>query len=160
MRGLLARPRVAAVAAVVVVGGSLLGVAGASAGGAGKHDSATLYVAVTHTVGSTLYAAGNSTDKVLGTGAITYTIKAGVGSKAGTIKTSGTVVTYSAGGELSGKVSGTETTNTNGTVTENGKFDFDKGTGTNKGHTYVGTYSGTGTTAEGPFVFHAKGTYK
>ncbi|MEO6859379.1 MAG: hypothetical protein ABI323_12480 [Solirubrobacteraceae bacterium] len=147
-------------AAAVVVGGSLLGVAGATASGAGKHDSATLYVAVTHTVGSTLYAAGNSTDKLLGRGAITYTIKAGLGSKAGTIKTTGTVATYGAGGELSGKVSGLETTKANGTVTETGKFDFNKGTGAEKRHSYVGTYSGTGKTAVGPFVFHAKGIFK
>jgi hypothetical protein len=159
MRG-ISRQRVAAVAAVVVVGGSLLTVSGATAGGTGKHDSATLYVAVTHSVGSTLYAAGNSKDKLLGSGAITYTIKAGTGTKPGTIKTSGTIVTYSAGGELSGKETGTETTNANGSVTAKGRFDFNKGTGNETGHSYTGTFSGTGKTAVGPFVFHAVGTYK
>jgi hypothetical protein len=152
--------RLAALGLAVACGASVLGVGGAGASGAGKADSATLYVAVTHSVGSTLYAAGNSTDKLLGTGAITYKIKAGTGAKPGTIKTSGTVTTYGTGGSLSGTTSGTETTKANGTVVETGKFDLNKGTGSSKGHTYVGTFSGTGKTAEGPFVFHVKGTYK
>ena len=36
-------------------------------------DHGVLYAAVTHTKGSTEYLAGNSSDKVLGSGAVTYT---------------------------------------------------------------------------------------
>jgi len=80
-----------------------------------------VWVAVTHTVGSTLYAAGNTTDKLLGKGAVTYLIKAGTGAKPGTIKTTGAVTVFNSTGSLSGSTSGIETTSSNGSVTQSGK---------------------------------------
>ena len=79
--------RIAAAALVAALGLTVVGVATVGAKSAGESDGATAWVAVTHTVGKTLYLAGNVSDKVLGKGAITYTVKAGIGTKPGTIKT-------------------------------------------------------------------------
>jgi hypothetical protein len=152
--------RIATAALVAALGLTVVGVATVGAKSAGKSDSATAWVAVTHTVGSTLYLAGNTTDKVLGKGAVTYAIKAGTGSKPGTIKTSGTVTVFGKTGSLSGSVQGSEATTSSGSVTETGKLDLNHGTGGQKGHSYVGTYTGTGMSAIGPFVFHTTATYK
>ena len=148
----------AGLAALVV---SAVGVASVGATGAGRADSGTAYVAVTHSVGSTLYAAGNSTDSALGSGAVTYMIKAGTGSKPGTIKiTAPRVTVFSATGSVYGTSVGTETTNSDGTVSLKGTLTLNHGTGAQKGHSFIGTFTGTGKTATGPFVFHTKGHYK
>jgi hypothetical protein len=154
------RWRIATAALVAALGLTVVGVATVGAKSAGKTDSGTAWVAVTHTVGSTLYLAGTTTDKVLGKGAITYTVKAGIGTKPGTIKTSGTVTVFTTTGSLSGSVQGSEATTSTGSVTETGKLDLSHGTGGQKGHSYVGTYTGTGTSPTGPFVFHTTATYK
>ena len=68
-------------------------------------------MAVTHQVGSTYLAAGDSSDKSLGKGAVVYTIKAGTGTKPGTIKiTANRVMVFASTGAVYGKASGTETT--------------------------------------------------
>jgi hypothetical protein len=152
--------RITIAALVAALGLTVVGVATVGAKSAGKSDSATAWVAVTHTVGPTLYLAGNTTDKILGKGAITYTVKAGIGAKPGTVKTSGTVTVFSTTGSLSGSVQGSESTTSSGSVTETGKLDLSHGTGAQKGHSYVGTYTGTGTSPTGPFVFHTKAIYK
>ena len=149
---------VAGLAALVV---SAVSVATVGATSAGKVDSGTAYVAVTHSVGSTLYAAGNTTDKLLGSGAVTYMIKAGTGTTPGTIKITATRVTvFTATGTVYGTSVGTETTNSDGTVSLQGTLTLNHGTGAQKGHSFLGTFTGTGKTASGPFVFHTKGHYK
>jgi hypothetical protein len=125
---------------------------------AGRKDTGVAYVAITHQVGSTLYAAGDTADKVLGSGAVTYTLKAG--AVKGAIKQHGSVTVWNVNGSLTGKVAGTETTTSSGSVTEAGTLDLNKGTGADKGHSFVGTFTGTGKTVTGPFVFHTKGIYK
>ena len=140
---------------------SAVSVASVGATGAGRADSGVAYVAVTHSVGSTLYAAGNSTDSALGSGAVTYLIKAGTGSKPGTIKiTAPRVTVFGASGSVYGTSVGTETTNSDGTVSLKGTLTLNHGTGGQKGHSFIGTFTGTGKTATGPFVFHTKGHYK
>jgi hypothetical protein len=152
--------RTAAAALAAALGLTVVGVATVGAKSAGKPDTGTAWVAVTRTVGSTLYLAGNTTDKVLGKGAVTYKVKAGTGTKPGTIKTSGTITVFTTTGSLSGSVQGTVTTTSSRSVTETGKLDLSHGSGGQTGHTYVGTYTGTGASATGPFVFHTKATYK
>lgn len=150
-----------AAAALLAVAGLTVGVATVGAKSSGRADTGTAYVAVTHSVGSNYFAAGNSSDKLLGNGAVTYTILAGTGAKPGTIKiTAPKVIVYGSTGAVSGTASGTETTLTSGSVTLNGKLNLTHGTGGQKGHSFVGTFTGTGKTALGPFVFHTKGTYK
>lgn len=149
------------VAGLTALAVSAVSVATVQAIGAGKPDSGTAYVAVTHSVGPTLYAAGNVTDKVLGPGAVTYTIRAGTGSMPGTIKITATRVTvFTATGTVYGTSAGTETTNSDGTVSLKGTLTLNHGTGAQKGHSFIGTFTGTGKTTTGPFVFHTKGHYK
>ena len=155
------RWRIATAPLLVVLGLTVIGVATVGAKSGGRPDSGTTYVAVTHQVGSTYYAAGNSSDKVLRTGAVTYTISAGTGAKPGTIKiTSKRVVVFGSTGSLFGTSSGTETTSSSGAVTLTGTLNLTHGTGGQKGHSFIGTFTGTGKTALGPFVFHTKGTYR
>lgn len=149
----------AAFMAVAVVAASAAAVGTKSKG---KADSGTAYVAITHTVGKVQFAAGNSTDKVLGTGAITYKITVGTGSKPGSLKVSAKPVTiFTKTGELSGTATATLTVAADGSAKfSNGKLNLTKGTGGQKGHSLVATFTGTAASATGPFVFHDKGTYK
>jgi hypothetical protein len=131
----------------------------AGAAGSGKKDSGTIYTAITHTAGGYEYAAGNGTDKVLGTDAVTYKIKANVSATGISLKIP-SIAIYTSTGVLSGTgtaklaVSGTTETVSDGT------FDLTSGSGAQKGHTYKGTFSGVGSTKTSQYVFHAKGTYK
>ena len=153
--------RIATAALVVALALTVIGVAAVAAKSGGKADHGTSYVAVTHQVGSTYIAAGDTTDNILGKGAVTYNIKAGTGTKPGTIKiTANQVTVFSSTGTLSGTAAGTETTQADGTVTLTGKLELTHGTGGQKGHSLITTFTGTGKTALGPFVFHTKGTYK
>lgn len=154
----LTRARGALIIALAACG---LGSVATSAGAAGgKKTTGVAYVAVTHQVGKILYAAGDTNQTLIGKGAVTYLIKAGLGAKPGTIKIKATVTVFTATGSLSGRVKGTETTASNGSVTFAGTLNLSHGKGAQAGHTLVGTVTGTGTSAVGPFVFHDKGTYR
>jgi hypothetical protein len=161
MTGRFRAGRIAAAAALVAVGASVVGVTTVGARSSGRPAHGTAYVAVTHQVGSTYIAAGNTTDSVLGTGAVTYTITAGTGTKPGTVKITATrVVVYGSTGSISGTASGVETTSASGAVTLTGKLNLTHGTGGQAGHSFIGTFTGTGKAALGPFVFHETGTYR
>jgi hypothetical protein len=153
--------RLAAATALVGACALIAVTAGAvGASGNGRADSATAYVAITHSAGKNYYAAGNVSDKILGNGAVTYVITAGTGAKPGSIKLGGSVTTFGPTGSLSGADTGTEVTSASGAVTLSGKLMLTHGTGGQKGHSYIATFTGTGKAALGPFVFHVKGTYK
>jgi hypothetical protein len=139
---------------------------GAGAWGGGKagstppqSDTATVYTAITHSAGGFEYAAGNDNDKLFGTAAAVYKIKTGASTKTGIKLLVPYVGLYTSTGELSGTgtavlaVSGTTETISKGTL------DLTKGTGGQKGHTFKGTFTGTGNTKTGLYVFHVKGTY-
>lgn len=145
------------VAAMVAVAAT-----GVLAKSAGKADSATAWVAITHAAGKNQFAAGNVKDKVLGNGAVTYVINVGTGAKPGTIKVVATVIVFTKTGSLSGNATATLTVNSDGSGTfSNGKLNLTKGSGGQRGHSFVGTFTGSAKTAvTGPFVFHEKGTYK
>ncbi len=160
MSMLTRRWRVAA-APLTVVLGLIIGVAAVGAKSGGRPDSGSAYVAVTHKVGSSYIAAGDTTDKILGKGAVVYSILAGTGSKPGTIKiTARRVTVFTSTGSLFGGANGTEVVAKDGTVTLSGKLNLTHGTGLQKGHSWIGTFTGTGKTALGPFVFHEKGIYR
>ena len=155
------RWRATTAALLVTVALTAVGVASVAAKSAGKADHATSYVAVTHQVGSTYTAAGDVTDNNLGQGAVIYKIKAGTGTKPGTIKiTAPRVTVFSSTGSIYGTASGTESTLADGSVTLTGKLSLTHGSGGLKGHHLTATFNGTGKTPLGPFVFHTKGTYK
>jgi hypothetical protein len=142
---------------------ALLSLAATAIGAAtkGKADSGTSYVAITHSSGGYNYTAGNNTDKILGVGAITYKLKLAP-STAGVYKvTANPVVAYSSTGSLTGTGSATLTVGQGGTATiTGGKLNLPKGAGSQKGHSLVATFSGTGKVAAGTYTFTYKGTYK
>ena len=154
--------RSAAVAAAVATCAATAAIAAtAGAASAGKSTSGVVYAALTHTVGKTEFAAGNSSDNVLGNGAVTFALTVGAGTKPGSLSAKGAVDVFTKTGELAGTDSVDIVTSSSGAVTfSNGKISLTKGYGLEKGHTFVGTFTGSATTIAGPFVFHEKGTYK
>lgn len=148
---------IAVVCALLAMGATAL----AATGKKGKADSGLQHVAVTHSSGGFNYSAGDGTDKVLGTTAVTYKLKL-TSSKPGTFKvTAKPVVLYTATGTLRGTGSATLTIATGGAATvSNGKLLLLTGTGAQKGHSFVGTFSGSGSAVTGAYTFHYKGTYK
>jgi hypothetical protein len=148
-------PVVVACAAIAAIAAT------ATASGTGKATSGVVYAGLTHTVGKTEFAAGNVSDKVLGNGAVTFVLTLGTGTKPGSLTAKGTVDVFTKTGELSGTDSVTLTTSSTGAVTfSNGKLNLTKGFGLEKGHSFVGTFTGSAKSIAGPFTFHDKGTYR
>jgi hypothetical protein len=148
-------------AAVTAAAFSLLAVGAGAAGSKGRADSGTAYFSITHTAGKTQFAAGNNTDKILGQGASTYQIGLSSGSVVGTINvTVNKVTVYTPTGSLSGKATATLTSTATTQTITNGKLKLTKGTGSQKGHSLVATFTGSANLTANQFVFHYKGTYK
>jgi hypothetical protein len=155
---------VAALAIIVAVASAAAGAIAASGGG-GRKTSGTAYLASTpRTTPGLVYYAGFNSDKVLGQGAVTYTIKP-TSATSGTITATAKKVTlWTSNGTLSG--TGTATLHITNqpkagddTVT-NGKIKLTHGTGGQAGHSLVATLTGSGNIVSGQYVFHYKGTYK
>jgi hypothetical protein len=144
---------IAAFAAVTIT-------AGAKSSSKGKATSGVVYAALVHTVGKVQDAAGLVNDKVLGKGAVEFALNVGAGSKPGSLSAKGTVIVFTATGELSGTDSVSINTTSTGVTFTGGKIDLTKGQGLQKGHTFVGTFTGTAKSILGPFTFQDKGTYK
>ncbi len=70
------------------------------------------------------------------------------------------VTIFTKTGALSGTGTATEIVNSNGTATFTSKLRLTKGSGGQKGHSFVGTFTGTAASPTGPYTFHDKGTYK
>jgi hypothetical protein len=145
-----------AVSAFIAVSANTVG-----ALGSGRADSGTVYAAVTHTVGTTTYASGNSTDKLFGKGAVTYALHI-VPNTPGTLKlTVPSVTYYYSNGSLTGTASATLTIGAGGGATvSNGKLSLTKGAGARKGHSFKGTFGGTGSVTTGAYKFTYTGKYK
>jgi hypothetical protein len=137
-----------------------LGAGAVGAKSAGRKDSGVIYFAITHTKGGKQFAAGNATDKLFGTQAVTFVNK--VTNASGTIKiTTKPVVTYYKDGTLSGAATSTLTVGQNGALTiSNGKIKETTGTAGQKGHSLIGTFSGTGNANTGLYTIHFKATYR
>ncbi len=152
----------AAVLAVTAVGA---GTVGAKTSKKGKATSGTVYVAQTPQTNSSLeYLAGAGTDKVLGSVAITYTIKASPKPNGSVKVTAKKVTLWTKTGTLSGTGSATLTvTNTpapGDAAVSNGVVNLTKGTGGQKGHTFKVKFTGTGSAVSGTYTFKYTGTYK
>src|SRR5947209_1274961 len=127
---------IAAVAAVSAVGLTSGVAVSAGAGAKAKKDTGTTYVSIVHQKGSTLYGAGYAFDKLHGEGAATYLTKATPG-KTGTVNIKVKRVTeYFANGTLFGTASATQNLATG--AVSNGKLHLTKGTGGQRGHSFVG----------------------
>lgn len=148
----------------VLAVGLAIGIVGVAQGASkGRKDSGTAYVTVIHQVGKQEIAGGDIKDKVLGPGAILYTltVSAGPPSAPGasvTIKAN-KVTLFTSKGTLSGTGKAVQTINADGTGNvQDGSVKLTKGTGDLKGHSLVATFSGP---YNGSFyTFNYKGTYK
>jgi hypothetical protein len=159
-------PRRTLPAIVGLLGALVLAVSGAAgaASKAGKAEHGTVHFAITHTIGTTNVAAGDTTDSLFGAGAVVYRLHI-LASSSGqiSIKVPKVTVFYSTG-------SGTGTATATLTITNKpksgdatvtgGVLKLTKGTGTHKGHTFVGTFSGAGNINGGLYTINYKGTYK
>ncbi len=143
-------------AALLVLGTSAL-----AAATKGKADSSKLHLAITHAAGGFNYSAGDGTDKVLGPVVVTYKLKpVARGNK---IKvTVPKARLWVANGTLSGTASADLTViDAKGDAKlTNGKFSLTKGTGGQRGHSEVGTFTGRGNVNGGVYTLVTKGTYK
>ena len=155
--------RATAGVASLLAASSLVAVTASSVGavGSGKADGGTVYAALTHTVGTTTFASGNSTDKLFGKGAVTYALHV-VPNTAGTLNLNVPSVTYYySNGSLSGTASATLTIGAGGAATvSKGKLSLTKGAGARKGHSFKGTFSGTGSVNTGLYKFTYAGKYR
>lgn len=161
------RRRAGAVAGLTIMVAVASATAGAIAasGGGSRQTSGTAYLGATpRTTKGLVYYAGFNSDKVLGPGATTYTIKPTSATSGSIIATAKKVTLWTQTGTLSG--TGTATlhiTNkpkTGDDTVAGGKIKLTHGTGGQTGHSLVGTFTGTGNIVTGQYVFHYKGTYK
>ena len=136
--------------------------AGASTGTTnGKADSGTTYASIVRYAGAYQYAAGSGTDKLLGSNAITYRIKLTSGKQPATTNiVADPVVLYTKTGTLTGTATATLVTVGAVEKVENGKLKLTTGTGAQKGHSFVGTFTGQGNLSTNQFVFNDKGIYR
>ena len=152
---------IVAIASVLGVGAVLASSAGALGARAGKPDKGVIYFAETHNANGITYAAGNATDSLFGTEAVTYAIKTAP-TQTGTVQViAKPVTTWTKTGTLSGTATATLTVGANGKATlTNGKVSETKGTGTLKGHRLTATFTGSGDTTTATYQIAYKGIYK
>jgi hypothetical protein len=152
---------IVAIASVLGVGAVLASGAGAVGARAGKPDKGVIYFAETHNANGITFAAGNATDSLFGTEAVTYAIKTAP-TQTGTVQvTAKPVTTWTKTGTLSGTATATLTVDANGKATfTNGKVSETKGTGTLKGHSLTATFTGSGDTKTATYQITYKGIYK
>ena len=132
-----------------------------TAAAGGVPDSGTVFLATTHTANGIVFAAGNATDKLFGSEAVTYQIKFQV-TKPGVFRiTAKPVTTWGKTGTLSGTATATLTVAKNGSATlTKGTLSETKGTGGWRGHSITATFSGPGNANTGLYKVKFKGTYK
>jgi hypothetical protein len=128
----------------------------------GRADSGASYAADDGTCGphnSDLCVSGYTLDKLFGDIAITYVIA--INNNAGNFHVvASPVVMYTKTGALTGTGTATLATTPYGAVTiTGGKLDLTKGSGGQKGHKFIGTFTGRGNGVTGYYQFFYKGTY-
>jgi hypothetical protein len=152
------------IASVGLLGALVLamsGIAGA-ASKPGKAEHGTVHFAVTHTIGKTNVSAGDTTDSLFGAGAVVYQLHILPNKNTISIKISKVTQFYSTGSETGSATATLTVTNpkTGDAKVTGGVLKFTKGTGTHKGHTFTGTFSGTGNISTDLYTINYKGTYK
>lgn len=132
----------------------------AEAQGGGRQTSGVLHIAVVNTVHGVNYAAGYANDRLLGSVAATYVIRA-TSNASGSIKVVAKKVTfYMSNGSISGTGSATQTTKGHTQVITNGVFRLTQGRGGQAGHSLVGTFSGAFSAKQGAYEFRYRATYR
>jgi hypothetical protein len=155
---MMQRKRLRAATAGALLSAGLIAATAANVGAtsAGKADSSTAYAATTHTVNGVQFIAGEITDKLLGSGAVTYTVKvANVPNKPGTYAlTVKPVTTWFSNGSLTGSSHATLKVGAKLSVKVTGTVSETTGAGALAGHSF------TGSLMTSQYVFHVVGTYK
>jgi hypothetical protein len=159
-------PRRSRVASLGLLGALVLGLSGVAgaASKAGKAEHGTVHFALTHTVGKINVAAGDTTDSLFGAGAVVYRLHI-LTSRTGkiSIKIPKVTVFYSTGsatGSATATLTVTNTPSSGDATVTGGVLKLTEGTGTHKGHSFVGTFSGAGNITSGLYTINYKGTYK
>jgi hypothetical protein len=121
-------------------------------------DSGTGFFSITHSTKKLEYAAGNVTDKVFGTSAVTYVLKIVPSNVSGSVGVTAKVVLYTKAGSLTGTATATinDVTSKTQTIT-NGKLKLTKGFGALKGDTLKATFTGTGNLTANTLEFKYRG---
>jgi hypothetical protein len=138
-------------------------VAGAASKG-GKAEHGTVFFSITHTVGKVNIAAGDADDSLFGPSAVVYRLHI-LTTTTGKISINIPKVTvFYATGSATGSATATLTVTNqpkagDATVT-GGVLKLTKGAGTHAGHTFVGTFAGTGNITSDAYTIQYKGTYK
>jgi hypothetical protein len=128
--------------------------------GAGKSDHGTAYASINRVVSGKEYGSATNTDAVLGPSAITFTAtvtSAGGGKLTLNIEK---LVLYGKTGSLTGTGTATVTLSGSTETFSDGKLNLTKGAGSQKGHSFVGTFTGSGDVTKNQFTLKYKGTYK
>jgi hypothetical protein len=165
MRG-INRLRAVIACAIVAIVAIAINAISAGASSRGTKTSGTFYVAVTPQFKNGIeYVAGGGTDKLLGSIAETFTIKPLASTKPSTVIAKAIKVTlWTSTGTLTGTGSATLTITgmpkAGDATVSGGKVSLTSGTGAQKGHSFVGTFTGTGNAVSGDYTFNYKGTYK
>jgi len=148
----------ATIASILTIGLLSAFVAGAGASTTGKKDSGTAYASIVRIANGKEYVAGYTFDKLFGHTATTYVTTAAPGAT-GTIKVTATRVTlYTPKGTLWGKGAATQNTLT-GAITA-GTLTLTHGTGSLRGHTFKGTFTGNHNATTGVYTFNYKGVLR
>ena len=150
--------------AIGLLGGCALAAVAAGEGVAatsGVPDSGTVYFSPTHVAHGIQFAAGNATDKLFGTEAVTFQIKF-QSTKPGTVKiTANPATMWGKTGSLSGTATALLTVAKNGSATvTKGELSETHGTGGWTGHSLTAKFSGVGNVNTGAYKITYKGTYK
>ena len=150
-------------AAVALIAALALAASAVTAKTKGKSEHGTVHFAITHSVGKVNISAGDVTDSLFGSGAAVFHLHVLPNSSGSlTITIQNVTLFYS-----TGSASGTATATLNitnkpqsgdATVT-GGVIKLTKGFGTHKGHTFTGTFSGSGSVSGGTYTIKYKGTY-
>jgi hypothetical protein len=157
IRRTVALPALLGSAALVAVGAASVA---ARTGAGGKSDHGTAYASINRVANGNEYGSATNTDAVLGSSAITFIATLTPGGSGGVTLNIKKLVLYGKTGSLSGTGSATVTLSGSTEKFSGGKLKLTKGTGSQKGHSFVGTFTGSGDSSTNEFTLHYKGTYK
>jgi hypothetical protein len=127
-----------------------------------RPDSGIAYVSIVRYTNVAGFAAGENTDKILGDEAATYSLTVHrAGPSTDTFRLTSKVVFYSPTGSLTGTASATMTISAKKAETfTSGELSLKDGAGSQKGHSLIATFTGTGSLSANVYVLNYKGAYK
>ncbi len=154
----------AAVTAAITVAAAVATSSVGAAGGARSTSGTIWFAANPRSTSTLLYVGGNIKDKVLGEGAVTFTIKPFVNPKGRLVAKVNKATVWTATGSLTGTGSGNITVTNKpkqgDSTISGGVLDLTKGTGALKGHSLKATFTGAGNVSGALYTLHYRGTYK